>query len=70
MELIWKRKLDGKKKKPIQFLYTIAGKQEVGTHTKKNWPLRTSVEDKEIGSESLTEILPASCNPSIQIQCV
>lgn len=24
-----------KKKKPIQFLYTIAGKQEVGKHTEK-----------------------------------
>ena len=23
------------KKKPIQFLYTITGKQEVGTHLKK-----------------------------------
>ena len=65
-----KEKVRLKKKKPIQFLYTIAGKQEVGKHTEKNWPLRTSVEDKEIGSESLTEILPTPCNPSIQIQCV
>lgn len=30
-----KEKVRLKKKKPIQFLYTIAGKQEVGKHTKK-----------------------------------
>ena len=65
-----KEKVRLKKKKansvPLHYSWKIGSRQ---TH-RKNWPLRTSVEDKEIGSESLTEILPASCNPSIQIQCV
>ena len=59
-------------KKKSQFSsFTLQLENRKQAHTpKKNWPLRTSVEDKEIGSESLTEILPTSYNPSIQIQCV
>ena len=62
-KVFWKKKANSV---PLHYNWKTGSRH---THQKK-LATKNKGGNKEIGFERLTEILPTSCNPSIQIQCV